>query len=155
MKPIMILVGVLLLSSALLAADFSGTWVLNEDKSEIGEGRGGRAASQMVVEQKDNSLSIKSTRTGRNGDERTNEETLTLDGKETKSSTERSETVSTATMDRDVLTILQKRTFTRDGNTMESKSEQKWQLDGTTLVIDAKSESSRGERQMKLVYDKK
>lgn len=156
MKNKMIVVMIFLLSVGVVAADFSGTWVLNREKSELGEGRGARmAATKLVVEQKENTLAIESTRTGRDDEERVTKEEMTLDGKETKSSTEWADAVSTAKINGEVLIIAMTRTFERNGETFEMKSEQKWALDndGKILVIDLKSESPRGERVMKLVYD--
>jgi hypothetical protein len=157
MKSTLVFLLVILLATVTIAADFSGSWALNKDKSELGEGRRGRmAATKLVVAQKENSLLIESTRTGRNGEERIMKDEMTLDGKETKSSTDWAETVSTAKMDKDVLLIFTSRTFERNGESFEMKSEQKWMLDdgGKSLIIDLKTNSSRGERVMKLVYAK-
>jgi hypothetical protein len=148
---------VLMLSIALVAADFSGTWVLNRDKSELGDGPGSRmAAKKMVVEQKENSLKIESTREGRDGSDRTMTREMTLDGKETKDSSRWGESVTTASLKDDVLTINTTRTFERDGQTNSMDAEQKWALqdDGKTLTIDLKSDSPWGESTMKMVYDK-
>jgi len=157
MKSRMILFAISLLSASVFAADFSGTWALNKDKSELGEGRRARfAATKLVVVQKENALTIESTRTGRNGEDRTMKEEMTLDGKEVKQTTDFGEAVSKAHVKDGGLVISTTRTFERNGETFEMKSEQKWQLaaDGKLLTIDVKSESPRGERQMKLVYDK-
>ncbi len=48
--------------------DFTGEWALNEEKSDLGEGRG-FAAFKIVVKQEGNTLTIERTRTGRNGEE--------------------------------------------------------------------------------------
>jgi len=155
MKLNMFLLTILLVSALVFAADFSGTWVLNSDKSELGEGGGRMAATKLVVTQGENSLKIESTRTGRDGEERTNTEEVTLDGKEIKKSTDRGDTISSAKLDGDALKLWQTRTMSRDGETMEIKSEQTWKLVDGALVVDSKSESPRGERVVKLVYDKK
>ena len=157
MKSLVIFFAIVLLCGAVVAADFSGTWTLNRDKSELGDGPGGRmAAKKMVVEQKDNALKIESTREGRDGSDRTMTNEMTLDGKETKSSSNFGEAVTTAKIAEDVLTINTTRTFERDGQTNEMKSEQKWSLqeDGKQLVVNLKSDSPWGENEMKLVYDK-
>ena len=157
MRSTMILLAIVLLSASVIAADFSGAWTLNKDKSELGEGgRGRMAATKLVVDQIENSLAIESTRMGRNGEERTMKEEMTLDGKEAEQTTNFGKAVSKAGVDGDILTISTTRTFERNGETFEMKSEQKWQLAeaGKVLKIDLKSSSPRGEREMKLVYDK-
>jgi hypothetical protein len=155
MKNKLIALLVLMFSFSLLAADFGGTWVLNQDKSELGEGRGRRmAAAKMVVTQGENSLTIERTLTGRNGEERVRTEEMTLDGKDVKTSNERGETISSAKMDGGVLTIQTVRKFERNGETFETTSEQKWQMDGEMLVVNSTSESPRGTRELKLVYNK-
>ncbi len=157
MKTKWMLLFVVLLCATVFAVDFSGTWVLNNDKSEFGEGRGGRmAAKKLVVEQNDNALKIESTREGRNGEDRTRTEELTLDGKETKDSTNWGESVSTAKIADDVLTINTKRTFERNGQSNEMTTEQTWSLqeDGKQLLVHSKSNSPWGENDVKLVYDK-
>ena len=157
MKNALFVICLLLLSSAVVATDFSGTWVLNRDKSELGEGFGARmAATKIVVVQKDDSLVIESTRIGRDGEERIMTNEMTLDGKQNKRSTEWAEIVSTAKLEGDALNIATTRLFERNGETFEMKSSQKWTLmdDGKTLNIDLKTESRRGENEMKLVYDK-
>ncbi|MBN1480288.1 hypothetical protein EH223_20070 [candidate division KSB1 bacterium] len=156
MRNSMLFLLILVLSATVFAADFSGTWILNREKSELGEGRGGRmAAAQMVVVQAENTLKIERTVTGRDGEERVMTEEMTLDGKETKTSGERGETINTAKMETDVLTINTVRKFERNGETFEMTSEQKWTMEGDMLVVNSKTESSRGTRELKLVYDKK
>jgi hypothetical protein len=152
-----ILVFAVLLLSTAFAADFSGSWTLNREKSELGEGPGARmAATKMVVEQKENALKIESTRQGRDGGERTRTTEMTLDGAETKSSTNFGESVTTATIEDDVLTIHTTRTFERDGQVNEMKVEQKWTLteEGKVLIVEQKSNSPWGENEVKLSYDK-
>lgn len=147
----------MLLSVAVVAADFSGTWVLNREKSELGDGPGGRmAAKKMVVEQKENSLKIESTREGRDGSDRTRIQEMTLDGKENKETTEFGESATTAQIVEDVLTIASTRTFERDGQTNSMQVEQKWSLqeEGKQLVVNMKSNSPWGESELKLIYDK-
>lgn len=157
MRNKLVVVLVLMCSFALWAADFSGTWALNRDKSELGDGPGSRmAAKKMIVEQKENSLKIESTREGRDGSDRTMTREMSLDGKATKDSSRWGESVTTASIADDVLTIKTTRTFERDGQTNSMDSEQKWTLqdDGQTLVVDFKSDSPWGERSMKMMYDK-
>ena len=138
--------------------DFTGEWTLNEDKSDLGE-RGAFAAFKIVVKQEGNTITIERTRTGRNGEERTNSETLTLDGKENISESERGSSASVLTWSDDgtALTIKSKREFNRQGETFEMNSTEVWKLaeDGKILKIQSDISSSRGERSVSLVYEKK
>ena len=81
---------------------------------------------------------------------------MTLDGAETKSTTNFGESVTTAKIEDDVLTIHTTRTFERDGQVNEMKVEQKWTLteEGKVLIIEQKSNTPRGENEVKLAYDK-
>ncbi len=138
--------------------DFTGEWVLNEDKSDLGEGRA-FAAFKIAVKQEGNTITIERTRTGRDGEERTNSETLTLDGKENIDEGERGSSTSVLSWSEDgnSLTIKSKREFNRQGETFEMNSTQVWTLaeDGKVLKIQSDISSSRGERSASLVYDKK
>jgi hypothetical protein len=155
MKKFMVFMLIGLLSSVVLAVDYSGTWVLNSEKSELGDGPGARmAVKKMVVEQKKETIKIESTRTGRDGGDRTNTQEMTLDGKDCKQESQWGEAVSNATLSEDVLVIKTKRTFERDGQSNEMQFEQKWSMDGTILVVNATSDSPWGENKMKLVYEK-
>lgn len=155
MKSLMVFVLVVFMATLVFAVDFSGTWVLNTEKSELGDGPGARmAVKKMVVEQKQNAIKIESTREGRDGSDRTNTQDMTLDGKDCKQESQWGEAVSNATLSDDVLVIKTKRTFERDGQTNEMLFEQKWSMDDKALVVNAKSNSPWGENEMKLVYDK-
>jgi len=138
--------------------DFTGEWTLNEDKSDLGEG-GAFAAFKIAVKQEGNTISIERTRTGRDGEERTNSQTLTLDGKENINENERgsSNSVLTWSDDGTTLTIKSKREFDRQGETFEMNSTEVWTLteDGKILKIQSEMSSSRGERSVSLVYEKK
>ena len=138
--------------------DFTGEWALNEEKSDLGEGRG-FAAFKIVVKQEGNTLTIERTRSGRDGEERTNSETLTMDGKENINEGERGSSTSIVTWSDDVttLTIKATREFNRQGETFEMNSTEVWTLagDGMNLSIQSDISSSRGERSATLVYEKK
>ena len=137
--------------------DFTGEWTLNEDKSDLGEGRG-FAAFKIVVKQEGNTLTIERTRSGRDGEERTNSETLTMDGKENTNEGERGSSTSVVTWSDDgtTLTIKAAREFNRQGETFEMNSTEVWTLagDGKILSIQSDISSSRGERSATLVYEK-
>lgn len=138
--------------------DFTGEWALNNEKSELGEGRF-FSPIRITVKQETEAITIDRTTTGRNGDERTMSQTLTMDGKENKMETERrsSTTVVTWSEDGSVLTIKADSEFSRQGEVMKMNSEQIWTLeeDGKILKIQSSMSTPRGDRAVILVYDKK
>ena len=162
---VLLISGVLLLSADVLSAqesavDFTGEWVLNEDKSDLGGGPGGRrrgmSASKVVVEQKDNKLIVETFWTNRAGEEVSNVSTYTLDGKECTNSNEFMKSVSVAEWAEDgkTLTISSTTTFSRRGREFTMESTAIWSLDKETLTLETTRISSRGERTSKAVYDK-
>ena len=63
--------------------NYSGTWTLNQTKSNMGEGMGGRmAAKALTVVQQGNDLSVERTQDSRDGEEMKTTSKYTLDGKE-------------------------------------------------------------------------
>jgi hypothetical protein len=162
---VLLISGVILLSADVLSAqksavDFTGQWVLNEDKSDLGGGSGGRrrgmSASKMVVEQKEGKLVVEAFRTNRDGEEVSTASTYTLDGKECKNESENRTSVSVAKWSEDgkALTISSKMTFSRSGQEFTMESVEIWSLAEKTLTIETTRTSSRGERKSKAVYEK-
>jgi hypothetical protein len=156
--------GVLLLIASVLSAqestvNFTGEWVLNEDKSDLGGGPSGRRsmiASKMVVEQKDNKFVVEAFRTNRGGEEVSTVSTYTLDGKECKNESDYRTSVSVAEWSEDgkTLTISSTITFSRSGREFTMESTETWSLDKDTLSVETTRSTSRGERTSKGVYDK-
>ena len=139
-------------------ANFSGSWALNESKSNLGEGRGFRSASQMKVTQDGNNLSVDRVRTNQNGEATTTTEKYTLDGKESVNTSTRgtSKTVVKWSADGKALNFAVSRTFERNGETTEMKSTEVWTLtDAKTLSVLSTFTMPDGERKTTLVYDKK
>ncbi len=140
--------------------NFSGNWSLNESGSELGEGRMRMTASNLVIKQDGNNLTIERTATRQGGGSSTSSEKYTLDGQSN---------VNTGAMNRQVasnvtwtdnsrtLTFRSAQKFERDGQSMEIKSTEIWSLsaDGNTLTIDAVTSAQQGEWKRKLVYNKK
>ena len=62
--------------------NFSGEWSLNEEKSELGEGRRWMVSSKLTISQENNIMTIERLLTRRSGDEFKINEKYTLDGKE-------------------------------------------------------------------------
>lgn len=151
-------------------ANFSGKWVLNTGKSDMGQPpqgqpstgggqrMGGFGGGDFTATQESNLLTVERTRTGQDGQQMTITSKYTLDGKESINTTQRGESKSTATWSADgkVLTIVTTRTFERDGQTMEMKSNEVWTLTSpTTLSVVNTMNTPNGERKTSLVYDKK
>lgn len=141
---------------AQMKADFSGTWTLNEEKSNLGEGRRVRfGRGDFVATQEANLLTVERTRTNREGETTTSTITYSLDGKEKVNATERSERKSTANWSADgkTLTIVTVSSF--NGN--ERTSTEVWSLTNTnTLSITSTREGRNGEEiKTTRVYDKK
>ncbi|MFC2099050.1 hypothetical protein ACFLSP_04815 [Bacteroidota bacterium] len=138
--------------------DFSGEWILNESKSELGEGRF-RLSSELTVKQEGNTLTIERTVTGRGGETRTTSETLTMDGKENVSESENRSSTTTVKWSDDSksLTITSDLVMSRQGETFKVKRTEIWTMDkdGKILTIKSSSSSSRGDRSVTLIYDKK
>ena len=137
--------------------DFSGEWSFNESKSNMGEGRF-QTTLKLTIKQEGNNLTIERLQTGRDGQEITMTQKLTLDGKESKNTTRRGTRKSIVTWSDDgkSLTIKSTMVFDRDGETMEMKSVEQWKLTdgGKILSIDSSSSTPRGERKTTMVYDK-
>ncbi len=159
---LLIVVSFMLISiSVVIGADqinFSGKWILNGEKSTLGEGGRAMLANQMTVTQNENKMSLERLTKRRNGEEMTSKEDLTLDGKECKNTVRNREITATAKWSPDgkSLTIASKSTFERNGNKMEIDAVEIWQFTdaGKSLTIQYNSKSSRGERKATLVYEK-
>jgi hypothetical protein len=138
--------------------DYTGTWTLNENKSQLGEGPGRRAASKMVITQDDKTLNNEKTSTRQSGETITAKEKYNLDGSETDNSQNDRKKKSIASWSADMkdLTINSTTIFERDGNSMEIKTTEIYKLgsDGISLIIETTSSSSFGEFKTSLFYDK-
>jgi hypothetical protein len=159
--PGIILTCMLFISSFIYAqdtkTDFSGSWKLNEGKSQIGEGRGRMAASKMKITQDATSLSNEKTSVRQSGEEVTTIEKVTFDGKEYDNSANNRKRKSIASWSADgkALTINSVTTFERDGNSMEIKSVDVYKTGSdNTLIVESSSSSSRGDFKATLTYEK-
>jgi hypothetical protein len=159
------LLGMAVISSFLLTSvnamapqkvDFSGEWILNESESELGEGRF-RLSPEMNVKQEENTIMIERSFTTRNGETRTRNETLTMDGKENVSEGENRSSTTTVNWSDDAnsLTLKSDLVMSRQGETFEAKTNEIWTLNKNVLTIKSSTSSSRGDRSVTLVYDKK
>ena len=141
-------------SNYLKDTDFSGEWVLNSDESELGERS--RRPKTLTISQDKAIVSVKSIRTGRNGEENEVTETFNLNGEEVTSG-RGGATKSTATWEGKNLSISSSRTMNRNGNSMVIKGTQTWELSngGKTLTISGTNSTPRGENTFVAVYNKK
>jgi len=138
--------------------DFSGTWTFNESKSNLGEGRGFRSASQITITQDGINLTAVRQRTNQDGDLTSTTEKYTMDGKECVNTTGRgpSKSIVTWSADGKTLNFATTRTFERDGETNEIKSTEVWTLaDTKTLSVISTFVMQGNERKTTLIYDKK
>jgi len=139
-------------------ANFSGKWSLNEEKSELGEGRRWMVSTKLSITQEENNLSIERRLTRRSGEEVDIIEKYTLDGKECENTLLESPKKSTVTWSEDgqSLTISSTIVFERNGNKIEINTVEILKLieDANSLSIDYTSQSPRGERKRIYIYDK-
>lgn len=135
--------------------NFSGTWALNSEKSELGQGGQRFGGGDMVVKQEANLLNVERTFTTGDGDSRSMASKYTLDGKEGTNDSGRGESKSKANWSADgkSLTIVTRSSF--NGN--ERTSTEVWKLnDAKTLSIASKRQGrDGGEVKTTRVYDKK
>jgi hypothetical protein len=140
--------------------DFSGTWNLDESKSEMGDSPGGRgrrmAINKMNVTQEDNKLTVESFRTNRDGEEISTTDVYTLDGKKCENKSENRTSVSTADWEEKgkSLLIITKMTFSRGDRSFTMDSETTWSIAEGNLILDSVRSTPRGEMKSKLVYTK-
>jgi hypothetical protein len=137
-------------------ADFSGSWVMNESKSDQGGGGGMRfGGGNFTAKQEANLLTVDRTRTNQDGETMTITSKYTLDGKESVNSTGFGDSKSTAKWSDDgkSLTIVTISSF----NGEERKSTEVWTLtDAKTItIISTRPGRDGGETKTTRVYDKK
>jgi len=141
-------------------AMFTGSWKLNEDKSELGDFGGRFAPRKIKVDQKDDAITIAKTSPSFNGgDPNTTTETLSYDGKVSESTgfgNSKKKSTLKWSDDGQSMTITYTITFERNGETSELKGTETWTLsaDGKNLTANISSTSSQGEFTMKEVFDK-
>ncbi len=153
--------GVFLLSSAhgfAQKANFSGTWTLNESKSNLGDSQF-RGALKITATQDANSLTLARMMKGRNDEDISTNEKYTLDGSESQNagfmnSVRKSK--ASWSGDGKVLTIKSVMTFERDGEKREFSSSEALSLspDGKNLTIVSTFNTQNGEMSQTRVYDK-
>ena len=137
--------------------NFSGSWVINEAKSNLGDGprMGG---GDFTAKQDGNMLTVERTFTNRDGESVTSLMKYTLDGKESLNTSQRGDSKSVASWSADgkTLTISTSRTFNMNGETRTMQSVEVWTMtDPKTINIQSTMTTPNGERKLTMVYDKK
>jgi hypothetical protein len=141
-------------------ASFSGSWALNEGKSDFGE-RGARFATKAIkVEQKGDAITItRTTPSFQGGDDVTTTETLGFDGKEVQSEgfggSVRKSALKWAT-DEQSFSISSTTTGERNGQSFTFTGTDTWALGdgGKSLIITSVRTTQQGEVTTKAAYDK-
>jgi len=139
-------------------ADFSGEWVLNEDKSTLGNGGAGNLPARLKIAQADSAIDIKKTYVEEWQENRVTDEKLAFNGTESKSEYYGFPRISTAGLSPvlDTLHIRSKVLFTRGGQTIASLTTEDWMLQhqGRVLCISQVADTPQGKRKTVLIYDK-
>ena len=138
--------------------DFTGTWTLNETKSDFGNAPFRMAASAMTVKQEGNNLTIERTIATPDGQEMKMSGKYTLDGKETENvgmMDMKTKSKVNWAADNKSFTIASVTIFNMNGDSMEMKSTEVWNLDGNGLKINATNTMPEGDMKTVLIYDKK
>ncbi|MEN9686082.1 MAG: hypothetical protein RLZZ28_1868 [Bacteroidota bacterium] len=141
-------------------ANFSGSWVLNESKSELGQFGARGASSKIEVDQKSESVTI--NRTGvsfSTGETIVSGVTLPNDGKEVESMFLGSSKMKSSlkwAADGNSFAISYSIAFEMNGQTFDITGNEKWSLgaDGKSIVLLTTLSTPQGEIETKALYDK-
>jgi hypothetical protein len=139
--------------------NFSGQWIFNEEKSDVGNRGVGNVPYEMDIYHDDDLLDVKKVMIVEWEDDRITNEEIMLDGTEMKSEFFNSPRISKANWDEASQSVIINSTvkIERGGRSFEMKSTEEWSLqeDGNILKIVQTSTSYRGEEvKLSLVYDK-
>ena len=139
-------------------ADFSGKWKLNEGKSDLGQ-FANFAPRVLENQQTEQGISISRTANSFDGNEVTNKEVLTFDGKEAESALfgdSKKKSVASWSDDGKTMTITYTLFLSFNGQNSEAKGTEVWSLsdDGKTITVKNNSSSSFGDLDTKGVYEK-
>jgi mannan endo-1,4-beta-mannosidase len=139
-------------------AFFSGQWLFNEEKSDLGNTGASFLPYKLSILQQENLIEIQKTILLEYADNRIDTIKLSLDGKEFRSEMWNAPMITTANWltGTDTLQINSKVNFTWDDRSFESVTKEKWVLadDNKTLIIEQYSNSFWGERNIKMFFDR-
>jgi mannan endo-1,4-beta-mannosidase len=140
-------------------ADFSGTWMFNEESSVLNNSGASFLPYTQTISQNDSILVAERTYIMEYADDRNTSDTLILDGKDHASVMFNApRTTKTSWSPRlDTLIIESRVTFDRGGQKSEMTLNESWTLreQGNVLSIHQVSDSSFGKRDVTLIFDKK
>ena len=143
----------------LAPADFSGTWVLNEEKSTLGRMGAGMVPARLEVLHREKTLTVRTTRVVEFADDQVTDEKLILDGTESKSEYMNSPRVTTARVSEDGARVVTESVVAFAWGPAGSKmtTTDTWQLldGGKTLSLQRTANSFRGEQHLTLIFDKR
>ena len=140
-------------------ANFSGSWTLNEGKSELGQIGARGAAGKIVVDQKADDVTVTRNSTGFQGEALSTTETLTADGKSSETtffgSAKKKSTMKWAA-DGQSFTVTYSISMERGGQSFDLSGSETWLLgaDGKTLTLQTSLTAPQGEITTKALYDK-
>jgi mannan endo-1,4-beta-mannosidase len=139
--------------------NFSGRWLFDEEKSEVGNRGAGNVPWEMEVDQDDDLLHVKKVTIVEWDDDRVSHEDILLDGTEMKSEFFNSPRISTARWEENCRCVVidSQVSFNRGDQVMEMKSREVWSLEdgGKVLKITQTSTGFRdGENSATWVYGK-
>jgi hypothetical protein len=139
--------------------NYSGTWSLNEGKSELGQFGARGAASKIVIDQKEGAVTITRNSTGFSGEALSSIEALTADGKEVEISvwgTGKKKSSLKWAADGQTFTVTYNILLDFNGQSVELKGTETWSLgaDGKSITLQNAMTTPQGEVATKAVYDK-
>ena len=139
-------------------AKFSGTWILNESKSDFGDYGRMWASNKLIIAQKWRKMSIERFSSGPTGEEYNVLENYTMNGEECENPIfEQSKKTSTVTWsdDKQSLTINSKLELEFEGQEMIMDTIETFTLeeDGKTLAITGTAMTDYGDMVVKFIYD--
>lgn len=140
-------------------SDFSGKWLFNEEKSDVGSSGTGMVSYRMNVSQDEDIMFLKKYNIVEWDDDRISNEELKLDGQEMKSVFWNSPRISKVSWPEEsgIMMINSSITLKRGEQSTVMKSSEKWSLsgDGTQLRIQQKATGFGGNEMLtSLVYEK-
>jgi hypothetical protein len=142
-------------------ANFSGTWVLNEDLSTFGPMGAGFSPARLVVTHEGNALTVQTTTIRESQDDDVTEVKYTLDGTESKSQFMRSPrtTIARLSDDRSAIKMDSTTSLVWGPPGFKMKSTEEWTLldRGDRLSIHSVSDSFRGPGKVEqtLIFDRR
>jgi mannan endo-1,4-beta-mannosidase len=139
-------------------ADFSGDWVLNEDKSNLGNQGAGNLPHKLKIKQDENEVDVQRYFIEEWRDDRISEDTMMLIGGETRSESYGSPrtTIADLSANLDTLNTTSTVIFNRGGQTTRMSTTEHWSLQnhGRELSIAQSSVAPQGNRKIVMVYDR-